>query len=136
MTEQTQDENRLIAERREKLAYIRESGQQAFPNDWKREHSADELQAEHGEKTKESLEELNIPVSVAGRIMAKRGPFLVLQDASGRIQAYAGKEVQADIKERWGQWDIGDIVGISGQLHKYGRGDLYVNADCYSLLTK
>jgi lysyl-tRNA synthetase, class II len=136
MTEQTQDENRLIAERREKLAYIRESGQQAFPNDWKREHSADELQAEHGEKTKESLEELNIPVSVAGRIMAKRGPFLVLQDASGRIQAYAGKEVQVDIKERWGQWDIGDIVGISGPLHKSGRGDLYVNADCYSLLTK
>jgi len=136
MTEQTQDENKLIAERREKLAHIRESGQQAFPNDWKREHSAAELQAEHGEKTKESLEALDIPVSVAGRIMAKRGPFLVLQDVSGRIQAYASKEVQADIKERWGQWDIGDIVGISGPLHKSGRGDLYVNADCYSLLTK
>ena len=136
MTEQTQDENKLIAERREKLAHIRESGQQAFPNDWKREHSAAELQAEHGEKTKESLEVLDIPVSVAGRIMAKRGPFLVLQDVSGRIQAYASKEVQADIKERWGQWDIGDIVGISGPLHKSGRGDLYVNADCYSLLTK
>lgn len=136
MTEQTQDENKLIAERREKLAHIRESGQQAFPNDWKREHSAAELQAEHGEKTKESLEALDIPVSVAGRIMAKRGPFLVLQDVSGRIQAYASKEVQADIKERWGQWDIGDIVGISGPLHKSGRGDLYVNAHCYSLLTK
>lgn len=136
MTEQTQDENKLIAERREKLAHIRESGQQAFPNDWKREHTAAELQAEHGEKTKESLEALDIPVSVAGRIMAKRGPFLVLQDVSGRIQAYASKEVQADIKERWGQWDIGDIVGISGPLHKSGRGDLYVNADCYSLLTK
>jgi len=136
MTEQTQDENKLIAERREKLAHIRDSGQQAFPNDWKREHSAAELEAEHGEKTKEFLEELNIPVSVAGRIMAKRGPFLVMQDASGRIQAYAGKEVQADIKKRWGQWDIGDIVGISGPLHRSGRGDLYVNADCYSLLTK
>lgn len=135
MTEQTQDENKLIAERREKLAHIRENGQ-AFPNDWKRGHSATELQLEHGEKSKEELEALNIPVSVAGRIMAKRGPFLVLQDASGRIQAYAGKEVQADIKERWGQWDIGDIVGISGPLHKSGRGDLYVNADSYALLTK
>ncbi|MFX4228436.1 MAG: lysine--tRNA ligase [Porticoccaceae bacterium] len=135
MTEHTQDENKLIAERREKLAHIRENGQ-AFPNDWKREHSAAELQSEHGEKDKEELETLDIPVSVAGRIMAKRGPFLVLQDASGRIQAYAGKEVQADIKERWGQWDIGDIVGISGPLHKSGRGDLYVNADCYALLTK
>ncbi len=137
MTEQTQaqDENRLIAERREKLAHIRNLGQ-AFPNDWHREHSASELEAQYGEKTKEELEALDIPVSVAGRIMAKRGPFLVLQDATGRIQAYAGKEVQADIKERWGQWDIGDIVGVAGPLHKSGRGDLYVNADKYSLLTK
>jgi lysyl-tRNA synthetase class 2 len=137
MTEQTQaqDENRLIAERREKLAHIRNNGQ-AFPNDWHREHSASELETQYGEKTKEELETLNIPVSVAGRIMAKRGPFLVLQDATGRIQAYAGKDVQADIKERWGQWDIGDIVGVAGPLHKSGRGDLYVNADKYSLLTK
>jgi len=135
MTEQTQDENKLIAERREKLAHIRENGQ-AFPNDWKRENSAAELQSEHGDKGKEELETLDIPVSVAGRIMAKRGPFLVLQDVSGRIQAYAGKDIQADIKDRWGQWDIGDIVGISGPLHKSGRGDLYVNADRYSLLTK
>lgn len=135
MTEQNQDENKLIAERREKLNYIREQGN-AFPNDWQREHKAADLQAAHGDKSKEELEELNIPVSIAGRIMAKRGPFMVIQDVSGRIQAYADKIVQNDIKERWGQWDIGDIVGVSGPLHKSGRGDLYVNADCYSLLTK
>jgi len=136
MSEQThQDENRLIAERREKLDVIREKGN-AFPNDWDREHKAEELQLAHSEKTKEELEALDMKVSVAGRIMAKRGPFLVLQDVSGRIQAYADKTTQNDIKERWGQWDIGDIVGVSGALHKSGKGDLYVNAENYSLLTK
>lgn len=136
MTEQNQqDENRLIAERREKLDLIREKGN-AFPNDWNPEHKAEELQAAHSEKSKEELESLDMKVSVAGRIMAKRGPFLVLQDVSGRIQAYADKSVQNDIKERWGQWDIGDIVGVSGALHKSGKGDLYVNAERYSLLTK
>jgi lysyl-tRNA synthetase class 2 len=68
--------------------------------------------------------------------MAKRGPFLVLQDMTGRIQAYAHKTVQKDIKERWGTLDIGDIVGVKGILHKSGKGDLYVNMDNYQLLTK
>ena len=134
MTEQ-QDENRLIAERREKLGLIREKGV-AFPNDWRPEHTADDLQQAHGEKSKEELESLGLPVSVAGRIMAKRGPFLVVQDQTGRIQAYADKAAQQDIKDRWGQWDIGDIVGVAGALHKSGKGDLYVNVERYSLLTK
>ena len=136
MTEQTQqDETRLIAERREKLDAIRDKGI-AFPNDWKRQHQAEELQSAHSDKSKQELEALDMKVSVAGRIMAKRGPFLVLQDVSGRIQAYADKSVQNDIKARWGQWDIGDIVGVAGALHKSGKGDLYVNAENYSLLTK
>lgn len=135
MNDQTQDENRLIAERREKLVAIREHGC-AFPNDWNREHKAEGLQLAHSEKSKEELEALDMKVSVAGRIMAKRGPFMVLQDVSGRIQAYADKQAQSQIKERWGQWDIGDIVGVSGALHKSGKGDLYVNAENYSLLTK
>ena len=68
--------------------------------------------------------------------MAKRGPFLVIQDSSGRIQGYAEKTVQKEIREKWGSLDIGDIVGIKGILHKSGKGDLYVNMDEYSLLTK
>ena len=130
-----QDENRLIAERREKLGAIRENGC-AFPNDWNREHRAEDLHLACSAKTKEELENLNMQVSVAGRIMARRGPFMVLQDGSGRIQAYADKTVQNDIRERWGQWDIGDIVGVSGALHKSGKGDPYVNAESYALLTK
>ncbi len=137
MTEQVQDENKLIAERRGKLEQIRANcPANGHPNDFDREHYTQDLQAEFGEKTKEELAELGKVVSVAGRVMAKRGPFLVLQDMQGRIQSYADKNVQKDIKTRWGVLDIGDIVGVKGQLHKSGKGDLYVNMDEYQLLTK
>ncbi|WNC67770.1 lysine--tRNA ligase [Thalassotalea nanhaiensis] len=137
MTEQAKDENKLIAERRGKLDNIRENcPANGHPNDFNREHYAADIQAEHGEKTKEELEELQVTYAVAGRVMAKRGPFLVLQDMSGRIQAYAEKAVQKDIKARWGLLDIGDIIGVKGVLHKSGKGDLYVNMEEYSLLTK
>jgi len=132
-----QDENKLIAERRIKLAKIREnSPANGFPNDFNREHLAADIQAEHGEKTKEELEELQVTYAIAGRIMAKRGPFLVIQDSSGRIQGYAEKTVQKEIRAKWGSLDIGDIIGIKGILHKSGKGDLYVNMNEYSLLTK
>ena len=135
MSEQTQDENKLIAERRGKLAAIRERGN-AFPNNFRRSHKAQELQAAYGEKTKEELEELGFVTAVSGRIMAKRGPFLVLQDVSGRIQLYADKTAQKAMKETDGQWDIGDIVGVKGALHKSGKGDLYVNCEEHVMLTK
>ncbi len=133
--DQQQDENRLIAERREKLAAIRGQGV-AFPNNVTREHTADELQKEFGEKTKEELETLDHKVSVAGRVMAKRGPFMVLQDVTGRIQLYASKDAQKTLKATCGLWDIGDIVNVTGALHKSGKGDLYVNLEEFQLLTK
>lgn len=140
MTDQAkpaQDENKLIAERRSKLSHIRENcPANGHPNDFNREHYAADIQAEHGDKTKEELEEFQVTYAVAGRVMAKRGPFLVLQDMSGRIQAYAEKTVQKDIKARWGLLDVGDIIGVKGVLHKSGKGDLYVNMEEYSLLTK
>lgn len=129
------EENKLIAERRAKLDDIRTKGQ-AFPNDFRRQHYAGEVQQAYGANSKEELETLDRKVAVAGRIMAKRGPFLVIQDMSGRIQLYADKTVQSEIKSKWGQWDIGDIVGAKGTLHKSGKGDLYVNMDEYQLLTK
>src|SRR5690554_4777720 len=134
-TEQAQEENKLIAERRAKLTHIREAGN-AFPNDFRREHKSHELQSAYGEKTKEELESLGQVVSVAGRVMAKRGPFMVLQDADGTIQLYADKQAQEKIKNTWGVWDIGDIVGVKGVPHKSGKGDLYVNLEEYQLLTK
>ena len=132
-----QDENKLIAERRVKLEKIRSNcPANGFPNDFNREHLAADIQAEHGEKTKEELEALQVTYAIAGRVMAKRGPFLVLQDMSGRIQAYAEKTVQKEIRAKSGSLDIGDIVGVRGILHKSGKGDLYVNMDEYTLLTK
>ncbi|WP_445362129.1 lysine--tRNA ligase [Microbulbifer sp. ANSA003] len=135
MTDIQQDENKLIAERRTKLSALREKGN-AFPNSFRRENLAADLQAEFGDKQKEELEELGKRACVAGRILAKRGPFMVIQDVSDRIQLYADKAAQKDIKERFGAWDIGDIVGVKGSLHKSGKGDLYVNCEEYSLLTK
>lgn len=131
-----QDENKLIAERRAKLEAIRTNcAANGHPNDWRPENKAADLQAEFSDKEKSELEQLNHVVSIAGRVMAKRGPFLVIQDVSARIQAYASKEVQKALKAMGGL-DIGDIVGVKGALHKSGKGDLYVNMEDYKLLTK
>ncbi len=130
-----QDENQLMAERRAKLAAIRVQ-RNAFPNTFRRSDFASRLQANYGDKSKQELEELAHRVSVAGRIMARRGPFMVLQDVSGRVQLYADKQAQQTIRDTWGQWDVGDLVGVEGVLHKSGKGDLYVNLEQYELLTK
>ncbi|WPC73614.1 lysine--tRNA ligase [Vibrio porteresiae] len=131
------EENKLIAERRSKLEHIRkDSKANGHPNDFRRDSLAGDLQKEFGEKTKEELEELNHIVAIAGRVMAKRGPFIVLQETSGRIQAYAAKEVQKELKDKYLGLDIGDIIGVKGALHKSGKGDLYVNMEEYELLTK
>ncbi|MBE7216653.1 lysine--tRNA ligase [Shewanella benthica] len=137
MTEQVQDENKLIAERRAKLEHIRANcPANGHPNNFDRKHKAADIQAEYGQYTKVDLEGMAIQRSIAGRVMAKRGPFLVIQDVSGRIQAYAGKDVQKDLKARFQGLDIGDIIGVTGQLHLSGKGDLYVNMEEYQLLTK
>ncbi|WP_353979915.1 lysine--tRNA ligase [Salinicola endophyticus] len=136
-----QEENRLIAERRGKLAERREraaeQGGSAFPNAFRRDSLAAELQAELGEQDKAALEALDRQAAVAGRIMRKRGPFIVIQDVSGQIQLYVDKkglpaELLADIQS----WDIGDIVAGSGPVHKSGKGDLYVMLRQAELLTK
>ncbi len=135
MTDQ-KDENKLIAERRGKLNDWREQGK-AFPNKFKREDYAQDLQNELGENDKEALESLDRYAKVAGRIMAKRGPFLVLQDMTGRIQAYVDKkQLPEDVAAGIKAWDIGDIVACEGPVHKSGKGDLYVYIQHAELLTK
>ncbi|MBU1285120.1 MAG: lysine--tRNA ligase, partial [Gammaproteobacteria bacterium] len=74
--DQQQEENKLIAQRKEKLAVIREQGN-AFPNDFRRDNYCADLQKQYAEKTKEELAEAAIPVKVAGRIMLNRGSFMV-----------------------------------------------------------
>jgi lysyl-tRNA synthetase class 2 len=137
MSDHQQDENKLIAERRGKLAQIRENcPSNGFPNQFDRKHYAQDLQTAFGDKEKETLAEQANIFSIAGRIMAKRGPFMVLQDMTGQIQSYASKDTQKDIKAKYGSLDIGDIIGVSGILHKSGKGDLYVDMAEYQLLTK
>ena len=130
------DENKLIAERRKKLSILREQDK-VFPNSFRRSDYAQDLQDQLNEKTKEELVKLNQSAKVAGRIMAKRGPFFVLQDMSGRIQAYIDrKELDKDLVKEIDTWDIGDIIGVSGVVNKSGKGDLYVKIEEVSLLTK
>lgn len=130
------DENRLIAERRAKLAAVREQGA-AFPNDFRRDSLADDLQRELADKDKPELEQLDRKAAVAGRIMARRGPFMVLQDSSSRIQLYVDKKaLNAELLDQIKGWDIGDIVGACGPVHRSGKGDLYVNIESAQLLTK
>ncbi|MEW8398713.1 MAG: lysine--tRNA ligase, partial [Candidatus Thiodiazotropha sp.] len=86
MNDQT-DENKLIAQRREKLQLLRENGN-AFPNDFRRNSMAGELHAEYGEKSGEALEAEGLRVKLAGRMMSRRvmgkASFAHLQDMSGR----------------------------------------------------
>ncbi len=136
MTDQTpnaaqHDENKLIAERRAKLAELREQGN-PFPNDFRRDSTAAGLVAEYGDKTRDELEAMGQTVAIAGRMMLDRKAFKVIQDMTGRIQVYASKDVQKAIKH----WDLGDVVGVRGTLCKSGKGDLYVMMDDYVLLTK
>jgi len=136
------DENKLIAERRQKLAGIREAGGTAFPNDFRRNVMAGELQAEYGEKEKEELAELNIRVSVAGRMMLKRvmgkASFATVQDMSGRIQFYVARDdlPEGVYNEQFKKWDVGDIIGGEGVLMKTNKGELSVKLDSIRLLTK
>ncbi|MHB1228810.1 MAG: lysine--tRNA ligase [Halothiobacillus sp.] len=134
------DENKLIAERREKLKRIRENGN-AFPNDFRRDASAGELHAEYAEKPTEFFEETPLRVVIAGRVMAKRlmgkASFLSLLDHSGRIQLYVARDALGDaVYEDFKTWDIGDIVGGEGKLFKTQKGELSVKVDTLRLLTK
>ncbi|MDY6921088.1 MAG: lysine--tRNA ligase [Pseudomonadota bacterium] len=131
-----QDENKLIAERRAKLASKRERGN-AFPNSFRREHFCGELQETYRDEDKASLAEKAIRAKVAGRVRANRGAFIVIEDMSGRIQLYVDRktlppEVLRDIKT----WDLGDIVGASGTLQRSGKGDLYVSMESCEHLVK
>jgi len=125
------DENKLIAERRAKLAALRDEGN-AFPNSFRPDSKCQRLQAEFGDKEKDELASLGNVVAVAGRLIRNRGAFMEIQDDSGRIQLYVTKEARPFAKSL----DLGDIVGVRGELHKSGKGDLYVQMDEYQLLTK
>jgi lysyl-tRNA synthetase class 2 len=133
------DDNKLIAERRAKLAGLRRLGG-AFPNDFRRDTLAAQLQMGFGEKSAAWLEANPTPVHVGGRMMLKRvmgrASFATLADRSGQIQIFLQADALGQTYERFKSWDLGDIVGAGGVLFRTKTGELSVRATQLYLLTK
>jgi len=135
------DENRLIAQRREKLAQLRAAGA-AFPNDFRRDALAADLYGEHGDEDQETLETKGRRVKLAGRLMSRRvmgkASFSHLQDMSGRIQLFVQRDlVGQEAYQRFKRdLDLGDIVGVEGTLFRTKTGELSVRCESIQLLTK
>ena len=131
-----QNENKLIAQRREKLDAIR-SGRQAFPNEFVRQHIAEDLHSLCGNKSQKELEKLALETTIAGRIMRMRGPFVVIKDASGQIQLYMNnKSFSKDLALELKSLDLGDIIGVKGEVFKTRKDELTVRVAGFELLTK
>ena len=134
-------EEGIIEERRKKLELLREKNQ-AYQNDFFKEHYAANLSHEYASLNKEDLEEKNITdISVAGRVVLKRvmgnASFATIRDSSGDIQIYVSKNtVDQDIYEDFKTWDLGDIIGVEGKLFKTRTDELTIEASKVILLTK
>jgi len=138
--ESAQDREKLVSERRAKLKALREKGT-AYPNDFRREHFAGDLAASHGALDAEALEKNPVRVKLAGRILLKRvmgkASFATIRDMTGSIQIWVsdgdtGPEAHSAFKH----YDIGDIVGLEGELFRTRTGELTARARSLRLLAK
>jgi lysyl-tRNA synthetase class 2 len=134
------DDNHIIAERREKLASLRQQGV-AFPNDFVPAHRAEALHQRYNSFDKPTLEGMDVDISIAGRMRLKRvmgkASFATVQDASGRIQFYISNDgVGESLHEAFKHWDIGDIIAARGKLFKTNKGELSVHCTELRLLSK
>lgn len=141
---QAVDENTIIQERRAKLQELRQAGV-AFPNHFKPEHHAQTLHQDYDAIDKPGLEEKNIHVVVAGRMMLKRvmgkASFATIQDGSGRIQLYVARDLvnneqNPELYSAFKKWDMGDIIGAKGKLFKTNTNELTIEVTEIILLTK
>ena len=135
VTEKPQDMGELLRIRRDKLKALQDEGRDPFTiTKFDVTH--------HTQDIKDNFDALEgKPVSVAGRLMSKRGmgkvSFCDLQDKTGRIQLYARKdEMDADNYDRFKKYDIGDIVGVNGEVFRTQRGEMSVRAHDITLLSK
>lgn len=127
--------------RRQKMQDLRDKGIDPFGHAYHVDARSLELKEKYGEKTKEELEALNIEVSIAGRIMSKRRMgklgFIHIQDRDGQIQVVVNKNVVGEeIYELFKAHDLGDIIGVKGQVIKTDSGELSVKAHEYTHLCK
>jgi lysyl-tRNA synthetase class 2 len=138
----SQDENEQIRQRREKLALLRESGDNPFPNDFRRNIMAAEILAHYEDRDNEQLEAEHIRVKVAGRMMSRRvmgkASFAHVEDMSGRIQLFVQRDTLPEgvYNNEFKKWDIGDIVGVEGVLFRTKTGELSIRTDNIQLLVK
>ncbi|MGE7667536.1 lysine--tRNA ligase [Ureibacillus composti] len=133
--------NDQLLVRRQKMTNIRESGLDPFGNRFERTHLSSEVSEQFNEFTKEELEESPKEVVIAGRIMTKRGKgkagFAHIQDLGGQIQIYVRKDHVGDEQyDLFNQADLGDIVGIRGNVFRTQVGELSVKAEEFTFLTK
>ncbi len=137
----TENENDLVAQRRQDLEELRKTGN-AYTNKFKRDSLAADLFSQFQDSSKEELENESVKVAVAGRMMSRRvmgkASFAHIQDMSGKIQLYVKRDDLADgvYNDGFKKWDIGDIVGATGTIMKTNKGELSVHVDSIELLTK
>ncbi|MBQ1827550.1 MAG: lysine--tRNA ligase [Erysipelotrichaceae bacterium] len=127
--------------RRAKLDALRQQGINPFGQAFKQSHHSQQLKDLYGDKSQQELNDANIEVTVAGRIMTKRRMgklgFMHIQDRDGQIQIVVNKAVVGDENyELFKNSDIGDIIGIKGTVVKTDTGELSVKASLYTHLTK
>src|ERR1041385_255798 len=137
-TEETTDQ---IEIRRQKLQKIEESGEIAYPNDFRPEQTASEISANFADVSDDELKASPVQVRIAGRIMSIRkfgkASFFHLQDAASRLQVYARSDrLGAEGYVRFSTLDVGDIVGVSGRLFRTHTKELTVEAQEVRLLAK
>ena len=133
--------NDQLLVRRQKMTAIRENGQDPFGSRFERTHLSTEVREQFADQSKEQLEENLQEVIIAGRIMTKRGKgkagFAHIQDLAGQIQIYVRQDhVGEEAYELFKQADLGDIVGIRGNVFRTQVGELSVKAEEFTFLSK
>ncbi|MFJ5672832.1 lysine--tRNA ligase [Bacillus safensis] len=127
--------------RRDKMNKMREEGIDPFGERYDRSHQSAQIIAEYNEFSKEDLEEKSAQVTIAGRMMTKRGKgkagFAHIQDLEGQIQIYVRKDsVGEKAYELFKSSDLGDIIGVTGTVFKTNVGELSIKATSFEVLTK
>ena len=131
----------ILEERRRKLEELRDQNI-AYVNNYTPTDKAQELHDSHGHLSKKELEDKKITnLAVAGRIVLKRimgnASFVTIRDGSGDIQAYISKNnIDPELYKNFKSWDLGDIIGITGDLFKTKTEELTVEAHSIILITK
>ena len=135
-------ENEQFEQRKEKLEQLKDSGINPFANDFKPTHLASDLISKYSELSEDELKDSSDEFSLAGRVMAIRdfgkSLFFHIADRSGRIQGYIKRDVVGEDEHKAFKKfvDLGDFVGIKGNLFKTRTGELTLNVTEYKFLTK